>query len=210
MKEIARVSGPVRSDPEVLARVAAEAKKRVAARVAAGEKVEASKEILTLVDWNNEMVAAMDCAETVKAGRIARAILSNPKWRNFVPANAVLGAISSAEGDYVTGESFFRTAASTTNRLPAVTWNDYADTLMHLQKFDEAEKMARRAVAESDEKFWLARLTLAQVLEAKLRACGDSETVRDELRTLLSKLAKTVPPKGRQKILDLQRRAERK
>jgi len=167
MRDIARAAGPVRADPALMEKLAAEAKRRIAAKIAAGEKVGVNPEILTLVEWNDEMCQCMDKGELAKAGRIARAILSNPKWRGFIPANAVMGSVASYEGDYVASERFFQVATDTTNKVVSADLNNYADTLMHLGKLDEAEKVARRAVNESSEKFWLARLTLAEVLEKK-------------------------------------------
>jgi len=117
------------------------------------------------------MCQLMDKGEIVQAGRIARAILSNPKWHGFIPANAVMGSVAAYEGDYVASERFFQVATDTTNTVATVVLNNYADTLMNLGKLAEAEKIARRAVKESEETFWLARLTLAEILE-KRRVTG--------------------------------------
>jgi len=168
MREIVFSAGPVRTDADRMETLAAEAKKRIAERIAAGEKVEFSPEFLSLLEWNNEMVKLMDKGEIVKAGRIARAILTNPKWRRFIPANAVMGTVTAKEGDEVASEAFFRMATDTTNAVPAVVLNDFADVLMRRGKLDEAEKTARRAVDASDERFWIGRLTLAQILEKKV------------------------------------------
>jgi len=217
-REIARAAGPVRSDPELLAKMAEEAKRRIAEKIAAGEKVEVAPEILSLVEWNNEMVRLMDRGELVKAGRIARAILSNPKWSGFLPANAVMGAVASSEGDLVASEAFFRVATETTNRVATVVLNDYADTLMRLGKLDEAEKMARRAVGESDERNWLARLTLAEVLEKRIGKLWRVDVVVDgekverfvkiegadrieaEIRELVKTVLKCAPADVRERV----------
>jgi len=218
MKEIVRAAGPVRSDPVMLEKMAADAKKRIAAKIASGETVEVAPEVLTLVEWNNEMVQLMDKGELVKAGRIARAILSNPRWRGFIPANAVMGTVSANEGDYVASEAFFRVATDTTNRVASVTLNDFADTLMQLGKLDEAEKVARRTISESQDSFWLVRLTLVEILEKKVAKLERTEVVEngekteryvkvkgaDKIEAEISELLKTVlknaPASNRERI----------
>jgi len=168
-REILRASGPVRADSSEVEKIVAEAKSQIAAKIADGEKVDYSPEILSLVEWNNEMLQLMDQGEIVKAGRVARAILSRPEWQGSVPANAVMGSVTANEGDYVSSEAFFKAVADTTNVVPAVVLNDYADTLAQLGKLEEAERLARRAVNESDETLWVARLTLVQILEKKMK-----------------------------------------
>lgn len=197
-KEIVRAAGPVRADPGLMEKLAEEAKRRIAAKVAAGETVEAPQELLTLVEWSNEMVTLMDRGETDKAGRIARAILSHPQWQGFVPANGVLGAVAAKEGDYVASEAFFRAATDTTNAVPPVVLNDYANTLMHLGKLDEAEENVRRAIAAADGTFWLGRLTLAEVLEKK--ALRGAEGTEAEIRSLLKSVLKSAPTHVREKV----------
>jgi len=199
MREIVRAAGPVRADPELMEELVTAAKKRIVAKIAAGEKVEFAPELLSLVEWNNEMCRLMDRNELVSAGRIARAILSNPKWRAFMPANAVMGSLSAFEGDPVASERFFRVATDTTNRVATVVLNDYADTLMHLGKLDEAEKIARRAVAQSDETVWLARLTLAEVLERQ-DAAAKGEAAKGEIGALLKSVLKHAPEQVRERV----------
>jgi len=203
-REIARNAGPIRVDPAMLARLEAEAKRRVAEKIAAGETVEAAPEMLSLVEWNNEMVRAMENGDLAAAGRIARAILSNPKWTGFIPANSVMGTVSLSEGDYVASETFFRQVISATNDVPRPVLNDFADTLLHLGKLEEAESVARRAIGGADEKLWLARLTLAEVLVEKRKAAkgygGRGEEGETEVRALLKSVMANCPTGMRERV----------
>ena len=119
----------------------------------------------TLVEWNNEMIRAHVRGDWTNAARIAGRILAQPAWRTFVPANAVMGSALAQEGDYAAAVPFFKAALSGKGaaRQPAVM-NDYADTLRHLKRYDEAESLARRAIEESGGKVELFKLTLAQIL----------------------------------------------
>ncbi len=120
----------------------------------------------TLLEWNNEMIRAHVRGDWTKAADIARKILANPAWRGFVPANAVMGSVLAAEGDYATAEAYFKVALGGKGAAAPqpVVMNDYADTLRHLKRYDEAEKMARRAIEASGGKVRLYKLTLAQIL----------------------------------------------
>jgi len=207
-REIARAAGPVKPDPELLSRMEAESKKRIAERVAKGEILEIPEELQSLIEWNEEMVAAIERGEYDRAGNIARAILANPKCRGFIPANAVLATVAAMEGDYVSSEAFFRTATQTTNAIPPVVCNDYADTLMHLGKLDEAEHWARRAIAETPPTFWLPRLTLAEVLLAKAATTEKgSNAIEDEVRELLRIVSLNGPDVVREEVRQLKRKA---
>lgn len=101
----------------------------------------------TLVTWNNEMIRAYGRGDLATAAEIARRILSEPEWRAFVPANAVMGSVLSREGDCAAAEVFFKAALS--GRGPAapqpVVMNDYAAMLRRLGRLDEAERYARLA-----------------------------------------------------------------
>jgi len=178
-REIVRLSGPIRSDPELLAKLADEAKRRIAERIAAGEKLEVSPEVMTFVEWNNAMVGSAEKGDFVEAGRLARKILSHSPWRGAPAANAILATALAKEGNRAESVVFFKAAIGTTNDVPAVVLNDYADTLMCLGKLDEAETIARRAVAKSDETYWLARLTLAEILEDRVGRLVLAEVVED-------------------------------
>ena len=152
-----------------------------------------------LVEWNNEMIRAMDAGDVKKAGMIAREILSQPTWRGFVPANVVLGTLSGMEGDFAASERFFRAVFASGVEQPAVACNDFAETLRQLKKYDEAEKYAREAVAKSGPKGWMARLTLIQVL-------NDAKKNGDEIRTLVAEALKYAPEKIRSRIREYEKR----
>lgn len=207
-REIVRASGPVKPDPELLARMEEESKKRIAERVAKGEILEIPEELKSLIEWNNDMIDAIERGEYDRAGNIARAILANPKCRAFIPANAVLATIAAKEGDYVSSEMFFRTAVQTTNAVPPVVLNDFADTLMHLGKLDEAEHYARRSIGDTPPTFWLPRLTLAEVLleRAKTTEKG-SNAIEDEVRELLRIVSLNGPDVVREEVRQLKRKA---
>ena len=133
----------------------------------------------TLVAWNNEMIEAHGRGDLAKAERIARRILSEPEWRGFIPANAVMGSALAQAGDYAAAAAFFKAALSGRGAAapqPAVM-NDYADTLWHLGRYDEAEVFARRAVAESGGKTDLYKLTLAQILRDAGKDLGEMKPV---------------------------------
>jgi len=197
---IARLSGPVRTDAEQLARVKAEVMKRLAERKSADRPQPLSKEMRSLVECNGEMVRAMEGGDFAKATAMARRILSRPGLQGFVPANAVMGAVTASEGDYASSERFFRAALSGGGEIAAVTYNDFADTLLNLGKLDEAERMARRAVADSKEDLWIARMTLAETLVAQRKS-------PEEVRELLRAASKTCPLPAREKIRELKGKA---
>ena len=139
-----------------------------------------------LVEWNNEMVRAMDAGEMKKSGMIAREILSRPEWSGFAPAQAILGTLSGMEGDFVSSERFFRSAFASGIEQTPVACNDFAETLRQLKKFDEAEKYARAAVEKSGPKGWMARVTLIQILD-------EAEKDREEIRVLAAEALKYAP-----------------
>lgn len=149
-----------------------------------------------LVGWNNEMVRAMDAGDVKTAGAIAREILSQPKWRGFVPANAILGTLSGMEGDFVASERFFRTVFASDAEKPVVAYNDFAETLRQLKKYEEAETYARKAVGASGPQNWMARLTLAQILT-------DADRNPDLVRKLLHESLPYVPHAAKLKFQQL-------
>lgn len=150
----------------------------------------------SLVEWNNEMVKAMDAGKKDEAAKLARAILSVPEWRAFIPANVVMGTISGMDGDFVSSERFFRTAIkASTNEPPAVVCNDFAETLRQLKKYDEAEAYARKAIAKAGPKDWMGRLTLIQILK-------DAKKDGKEIDTLATEALRYAPEKARARIRD--------
>ena len=189
-REMVAQSGPVLADEALVKRLKEETLRRIKEMELAGKPLELSHEAKRLLEWNDEMVMALNDGNGVKAGRIARTILSNPKWRNFIPANAVLGSYTCSEGDYQSAEMFFRLAVATTNRIPAVTCNDFSETLRHLGKFEESEMYARKAVESSSPKFWMARMTLAEVLLATGKNPVETRKLLDEAAEFASPAAK--------------------
>ena len=123
-----------------------------------------------LVALNNEMIRAHVRGDLAGAERTARKILSQSEWRTFVPANAVMGSALAQKGEYAAAAAFFKAALSGkgTAAPQPVVMNDYADTLRHLGRYAEAEAFARRAIAASEGKVSLYKLTLDEILnEAK-------------------------------------------
>ena len=124
----------------------------------------------TLIALNNEMIRAHGRGDLAGAEKTARKILSQPEWRTFVPANAVMGSALAQKGEYVAAAAFFKAALSGKGAAAPqpVVMNDYADTLRHLGRYAEAEAFARRAIAASEGKVSLYKLTLDEILnEAK-------------------------------------------
>ena len=121
-----------------------------------------------LIALNNKMIRAHGRGDIAGAERMARKILSQPEWRTFVPANAVMGSALAQKGEYAAAVAFFRAALSGKGSAAPqpVVMNDYADTLRHLGRYAEAEAFARRAIAASGGKVPLFRQTLDQILLA--------------------------------------------
>lgn len=131
-----------------------------------------SESLNALIAWNNEMIRAHGRGELEKAASLARKILANPAWRSFIPAQAVMGSVMAAKGDYAAAESFFRAALSGTGAAAPqpVVMNDYADTLCKLGRYAEAEAYARRAIAASGGRVNLYKMTLAQILHERKKS----------------------------------------
>ena len=126
--------------------------------------------IRALIALNNKMIRAHGRGDLAGAERTARKILSQPVWRTFVPANAVMGSVLAQKGEYVAAAAFFKAAVSGKGSAAPqpVVMNDYADTLRHLGRYAEAEVFARQAVAASGGTVLLFRQTLDEILnEAK-------------------------------------------
>jgi len=214
--ELVQACGPIRRDPELWAKLEAEAKARQSAQGKASGGKKGRDGLQTLSHWNSDMIQAMNDHEIDKAARIARAILAKPEGRGSLPANAVMGLSAAQAGDYVASEAFLRTATAATNGVPPLLLNEYADTLMHLGRLDEAEAWARRAVREAPKDHWFARLTLAQVLEKKIEKGEESdetddetlEKMRVEATDLLRRLAGTCPQECEARVRDMLRRVQ--
>ena len=131
----------------------------------------------TLIALNNEMIRAHGRGDLAGAEKTARKILSQPEWRTFVPANAVMGSALAQKGEYVAAAAFFKAALSGKGSAAPqpVVMNDYADTLRHLGRYAEAEAFARRAIAASEGKVSLYKLTLDEVLNEARTCKGNTE-----------------------------------
>ena len=83
------------------------------------------------------------------------------------------------EGDYAAAEPFFKAALSGKGSAAPqpVVMNDYADTLRHLKRCDEAESLARRAIAASGGRVKLYELTLAQILRDAGKDLGEMDAI---------------------------------
>ena len=136
--------------------------------------------IRALVALNNEMIRAHGRGDLAGAERTARKILSQPVWRTFVPANAVMGSALAQKGEYVAAAAFFKAALSGKGSAAPqpVVMNDYADTLRHLGRYAEAEAFARRAIAASEGKVSLYKLTLDQILNEANAHKGNAKEKR--------------------------------
>lgn len=199
LREIVRAAGPVRADPELMAKMIEEANKLREEKKAAGEeeKFVLPEEVKSLVEANGAMLKAMDRGDKEAASRIARSILSKPEWRGFIPANAVMGEILAKEGDFAASERFYEVATSTTNRVGVMVYAGYANTLKELGKLDQAEEMARKAISDSNENYWQARAILADILIRKNpeKAKGDKE-----IKKLISSAIRHAPAEMRVQI----------
>lgn len=199
LREIVRAAGPVRADPELMAKMIEEANKLREEKKAAGEeeKFVLPEEVKSLVEANGAMLKAMDRGDKEAASRIARSILSKPEWRGFIPANAVMGEILAKEGDFAASERFYEVATSTTNRVGVMVYAGYANTLKELGKLDKAEEMARKAISDSNENYWQARAILADILIRKNpeKAKGDKE-----IKKLISSAIRHAPAEMRVQI----------
>lgn len=156
--------GPVRPDDKVMAEFRLEFEKWVNEFEKSQGKKPLPDILKTIAERGNEMILAYNAGNLVEAGRIARTILARRDGRGFIPANAVMGAVSASEGDYIASAAFYRVVLSGAKQPPFEIYNDFADTLNHLGEYDEAEKCARIAVAGTPETSWLFRLTLAEIL----------------------------------------------
>lgn len=108
----------------------------------------------TLAEWNNEMIRAYGRGDMKTSAAIAGKILSQPEWRAYIPANAVMGSVLAHEGKYAAAEPFFKIALSGRGLAapqPAVM-REYANTLRHLGRNDEAAELERRALVNEEEK----------------------------------------------------------
>ena len=105
-------------------------------------------------------------------------------------ANYVMGSLRLKEGDYVTAESFLRTSVSAERPLAAAQ-NDLAETLRRLQRYEEAEGLARAAVKNQPE-LYVAWETLGSCLLDQKKALDEAETCVKKAIELLKENKKGV------------------
>ena len=105
-------------------------------------------------------------------------------------ANYVMGSLRLKEGDYTTAESFLRTSVSA-ERPIAAAQNDLAETLRRLQRFDEAEGLARAAVKNQPD-LYVAWETLGSSLLDQKKSLDEAEECVKKAIDLLKKNKKGV------------------
>ena len=159
-----QASGPVRVPPAELEKMRAKALDGQSQGMRSGRTIVPS-EVVTMLKRHNAMVEAMREGNFREAAKAARQILANPDWRDYAPANAVLGSVLGREGDLKSSERYFRAAIAShkDGRPPATLLNDFAETLRRLGKLDEAEKYARMAIAEAPRWEKVPRRTLKEI-----------------------------------------------
>jgi len=198
--ELLQAAGPVRRGSDFLATM--ESMRRWAKQ--ADRRVNVPPEVERMIDLNNEMVKARMDGDREKSERLARQILSNPFWRNWAPANAVMGDLMATQGEYASAVAYYRIATAGHLETPDLVWNNYADALFRIGEYDESEAILRRQIAKTDEKFFALRLTLAELLtkKVKMRGFGEKklndaelEALRKETRALVESVQKNAPAK---------------
>ena len=85
--------------------------------------------------------------------------------RDNVLGNGIMGTIAAFDGDYAVSELYLRRAVDSPE-ASAAAFNNYAEVLRRLGRYEEAEANARKAVEIAPD-FWRAHETLADVLLAK-------------------------------------------
>jgi len=197
--ELLQAAGPVLRGADFLATM--EATRRWAKQ--SDRHINVPPEVERMIDLNNEMVKARMDGDREKSERLARQILSNPFWRNWAPANAIMGDLMATQGEYASAVAYYRVATAGHHETPDLVWNNYADALFRLGEYDQSEAILRRQIAKTDERFFALRLTLAEVLtkKAEMRGFGEKkmdnaelEALRKETHSLVKSVQKNAPP----------------
>ena len=105
-------------------------------------------------------------------------------------ANYVMGSLRLKEGDYATAEAFLRTSVKAERPLAAAQ-NDLAETLRRLQRFEEAEGLARAAVKNQPD-LYVAWETLGSSLLDQKKNLDEAETCVKKAIELLKNNKKGV------------------
>jgi len=210
-REIVRMMGPVKEDPELEAKMREARQAQFEAMKASGQKLEFSPAYKRMKQGSDAMIDAFVAGDLEGAGAIARRILSDPQWAEWAPANAVMGVVCASKGEYVAAEKFFVTATTMTDIRPDIIMNNYADTLMHLGKLDEAEVILREGIARTGERFWPFQYTLAEVLTKKAKGVKDETqlaAIKKEVAGLVLSVMKNAPPEYQREVRAKQRAGE--
>ena len=154
-----------------------------------------------------DMILGLDISlnDTVDAERHAMEVLR--RNRKAPLANYVMGSLALQRGEMVEAEAFLRRSVEAP-RPPVLALNDLAEVLRRADKFEEAEKYARRAT-ETDPSLYVAWETLGVVIlerkgnldeaeKAIKKACDLSKTAEGkpaDVRMLVS-LARVQLAKG--------------
>ena len=103
-------------------------------------------------------------------------------------ANYVMGSLRLKEGDYPTAESFLRVSVAAEKPIAAAQ-NDLAETMRRLQRFDEAEGLARAAV-KNQPNLYVAWETLGSSLLDQKKNLDEAEECVKKAIELLKKNSK--------------------
>lgn len=116
--------------------------------------------------------------------------------RDNVLGNGIMGTIAAFDGDYAVSELYLRRAVSSP-AASAAAFNNYAEVLRRMGRFEEAEVNARKAVEIAPE-FWRTHETLADVLLAKGASLKDVRYHLEKAEDILKvgREWKTVPPEA--------------
>jgi tetratricopeptide (TPR) repeat protein len=111
--------------------------------------------------------AALELVRRREAGQAYRALLS--RWPGNLAGLVGLGNVEYAEGNFAAAEAAFQRAVAA-HPQSAVALNNLAQTLADLGRLEEAETMARSAVALGGATLPAAQSTLAQIVEQRSKA----------------------------------------
>ena len=114
--------------------------------------------------------------------------------RDNALGNGIMGTIAAFDGDYAVSELYLRRAVSSP-AASAAAFNNYAEVLRRMGRFEEAEVNARKAVEIAPD-FWRTHETLADILLAKDAPVKDVLLHLEKAEDMIGvgREWKTVPP----------------
>jgi tetratricopeptide (TPR) repeat protein len=114
--------------------------------------------------------------------------------RDNVLGNGIMGTIAAFDGDYAVSELYLRRAVSSP-AASAAAFNNYAEVLRRMGRFEEAEVNARKSVEIAPD-FWRTHETLADILLAKDAPVKDVLLHLEKAEDMIGvgREWKTVPP----------------